>query len=144
MALRSRRPRTSKPRSPASKYWSCRRKPLSKSEEKAEVYIVEGTVRKTQARFLKVGRSKEPSRRLKEHQERCKCVEWKSLESFPVEHSHRAEGVVHANMEMKCFVKFEGICSCNKTHRERFTHPEMDIADARKVAEGVIVKHQDV
>ncbi|KAG7085307.1 hypothetical protein E1B28_008483 [Marasmius oreades] len=103
-------------RSIASKYLKRRQKGYQR-EEAGWIYLVKGKWNGEE--FLKIGRSINVSRRLKEHK-RCKINDWTVLGKWWVPLSHRTEALIHLSMRLLGFRKAGQRCRCGISHRERF------------------------
>ncbi|KAJ8089806.1 hypothetical protein PM082_018382 [Marasmius tenuissimus] len=127
--------------SSTSKYAQVIGREPSVSDKRGEVYVLEGTNIITGSRFWKVGRSCNPQRRLSEHIRKCKSIKWDFLGSWTMEHSHKAETLIHYKMGMSDFLPFDEACSCGIDHRERFVHAHLGMEDALEEIEITIVDH---
>ncbi|KAK1228194.1 hypothetical protein PQX77_008771 [Marasmius sp. AFHP31] len=119
-----------------TKYQRRLQQPISSADRPGKVYALLGWL-KGKA-FVKVGRSVDFNRRFREHKRSCRDVRWERGGVYQAANSHRAEALVHIDMERKGYTRFKGTCSCGRRHNERFLSPGKKIRAALKEVKGLI------
>ncbi|KAK1215220.1 hypothetical protein PQX77_015113 [Marasmius sp. AFHP31] len=124
------------------KYQRRLQQPISRADRPGKLYAILGWLKGKP--FVKVGRSIDFERRFREHQRSCRDVDWERGGVYHAANCHRAEALVHIDLEREGFIRFRGKCSCRKRHSERFVLPGKKIREALNKATIVIRAHKTV